>query len=113
MRGENAEQLFMQKLEKLAFCRSNDAVKLAFLGEDALERIDGLDLSALTELHRLSNGTVEMKFIDRVKLLELLKDVIRGSEEAGAADLVSAINSAADRLTSRLPEETEGFHDLS
>lgn len=112
MRGENAEQLFMQKLEKLAFSRSNDAVKLAFLGEDALERIDGLDLSALTELHRLSNGTVEMKFIDRVKLLELLKDTIRGAEEAGAADLVTAINSAADRLTGRRPEGVEDPDDI-
>ena len=105
MRGENAENAFLQKLEKLAFCRSNDAVKLAFLGEDALSQIGRLDLSALTEFHRLSNGTVEMKFVDRVKLLELLKEVVQGSAETGKADLVSAINSAAERLAA---ESTEG-----
>ena len=110
MRKAKSEQMFLQKLQELAFSRSNDAVKLAFLGEDALQQIDGLDLSALTELHRLSNGTVEMKFVDRVKLLELLRQVLRGAEEAGAADLVTAINSAANRLKpqSSVPQ---GEHD--
>ena len=112
MQRKNAEKLFLQKLGKLAFCRSNDAVKLAFLGDDALSQIDRLELGALTEFHRLSNGTVEMKFIDRVKLLELLQELIRGSAETGAADLVSAINAAADRLMGPGSEKTEDFDDL-
>ena len=109
MRGKNAEKLFLQKLGKLAFCRSNDAVKLAFLGDDALSQIDRLDLSALTEFHRLSNGTVEMKFIDRVKLLELLQSALHSAQDAGRTELVSAISRAAERLTLR---EEENADDL-
>lgn len=100
MNGENSENLFLEKLEALVFSRSNDAVKLAFLGDGALERIDGLDLSALTELHRLSNGSMEMKFLDRIKLLELLAQARQGAPEAKAA----AICAAADRLPPRAGE---------
>ena len=100
---DSSEQKLREKIEALAFSRSNDAVKLAFLGEDALKQIGHLDLSALTELHRLSNGTVEMKFIDRVKLLELLEQIVARRPDAGAAELLSAIDSAADRLP-RVPE---------
>ena len=38
----------LRQMEKLARCRVNDAVKLAFLGESELERIDELDLTPLT-----------------------------------------------------------------
>jgi len=111
LNGENSEKLFLRRLEALAFCRSNDAVKLAFLGEEALPRIDELDLSALTELHRLSNGTVEMKFIDRIKLLELLAEFSLRSGETGAAELVTAIRCAADRLPAAPADGTADGHD--
>ena len=103
---ESAERTLLEKIGALAFCRCNDAVKLAFLGEDALKKIERLDLSALTEFHRLSNGTVELKFLDRVKLLELMERITEDSGETGAAELLSAIDSAADRLP-RCPEEDE------
>ena len=109
MQKDNSEKQFLTELEKLAFSRSNDAVKLAFLGEDALKNIGKLDLSALTEFHRLSNGTVEMKFIDRVKLLELLQSALHSAQDAGRTELVSAISRAAERLTLR---EEENADDL-
>jgi len=109
---ENSEKEFLEKVETLAFCRSNDAVKLAFLGEDALKRIDKLDLSALTELHRLSNGTVEMKFVDRAKLLELLQRAVERKSGTGVAELLSAIDSAAQRLGGSGAEK-EGPVELS
>ena len=107
MEKNGSEKQLLEKIGELAFCRSNDAVKLAFLREDAAELIDGMDLSALTELHRLSNGTVELKFIDRIKLLELLERAGARSAEAGTAALVAAIETAADRL----PERPEGTED--
>ena len=85
----------------MAFSRSNDAVKLAFTAEQGMPDIDQLDLGALAELKRLSNGSVEMKFIDRIKLLELMTELRQASAETGAAELVAAINSAADRLPGR------------
>ena len=105
---ESAERALLEKIGELAFCRCNDAVKLAFLGEDALKKLDRLDLGALTEFHRLSNGTVELKFLDRVKLLELMERITAGSGETGAAELLSAIDSAADRLPRRTEEDGHG-----
>ena len=75
----------LRQMEAVAGCRVNDAVKLAFLEENWQEKIDGLDLTALTELKRSGNGAVEMKFINRVAALERLIELAGGgSEEAEA-----------------------------
>ena len=52
--------------------------------EDA-DRIDQLDLRGLVELRRSGNGTVEIKLIDRLKVLELL-DRLSQREEDQALD---------------------------
>ena len=101
MLGENSDNPFLQKLEALAFCRSNDAVKLAFLDKEDIDRIDSMDLSALTELHRVANGSIELKLIDRSKLLQLLAEIEAGSRSEQTAELVRAIRQAADRLPER------------
>ena len=47
MKNERARLL--RRMERLAGCRVNDAVKLAFLDGEQLGEIDGLDLGALKE----------------------------------------------------------------
>ena len=42
MRNERTRLL--RRMERLAQCKVNDAVKLAFLDEGQLEKIDGLNL---------------------------------------------------------------------
>lgn len=64
----------MKEIQRLAESKANDAVKLAFLGKEEMEKVEGLDLSALTEFKRNSNGTVEMRFVDRVAALEWLAE---------------------------------------
>lgn len=64
----------LKEIQRLAESRANDAVRLAFLGEEELETLEGLDLSALTEFKRNKNGTVEMKFVDRMAALEWLAE---------------------------------------
>ena len=54
------EQLIRQ-VRRLTRARVNDAVKLAYLSGEALEAIDGLDLTAMTEFKRAGNGAVEMQ----------------------------------------------------
>ena len=54
--------------------RVNDAVRLAFLTEKELGEIGKLDLSAVTEFKRNSNGTVELKFVDRLAALQWLSE---------------------------------------
>ena len=63
MRRVNRETVLQQMME-LAAGAANDAVKLAYLTGEDREQISELDLGALTEFKRSSNGTVEVKLAD-------------------------------------------------
>ena len=77
----------------LAMGRANDAVKLAYLDQDGLSQIDGLDLRCLTEFKRSSNGAVEVKLTDRVAVLEKLLEQQKAEEDG-----LGAFLEAMDRL---------------
>ena len=61
----------LERLEQIAFGNSNDAVKLAFTEGEQDDDLDRLDLTMLSEIKRTNNGTVEVKLIDRLKIIEL------------------------------------------
>ena len=67
-----------RQLRKLAFGKANDCVKLA-LCEDV--DIETLDLSMLTEIKRSDKGTVEVKLLDRTKVLEQLAQMADDGDE--------------------------------
>ena len=112
MSKSKGRERLLREMRRLAFGRTNDAVKLAFLDGECPGDIDKLDLSALAGIHRLSNGTVELKFIDRLRLMELLLEAEEAdaAEESGAGGLVRALDRAAERLSGR---EAEDGHGLS
>lgn len=70
----------LARLRQLADRRVNDAVKLAFLNEETADQVDGLDLSGLLEVKRSDKG-FEAKFVDQIKVLEMMRQL---SEESGA-----------------------------
>ena len=86
------EQLIRQ-VRRLTRARVNDAVKLAYLSGEALEAIDGLDLTAMTEFKRAGNGAVEIKFTDRLKALEKL---VRENRETEAEELLRTLGGTAE-----------------
>lgn len=83
-----SRQALLERMWTLASARANDAVKLAFLPEEQTGQIGRLDLAALTELKRVSNGTVELKFTDRMRALETLYRLMEEEEEG---DKLSAL----------------------
>ncbi len=89
MRNERTRLL--HRMERLAQCRVNDAVKLAFLDEGQLEKIDGL------ELGRSGNGAVELKLVDRVAVLEKLVE-LSGGQENKAEEFFRALKENADAV---------------
>ena len=99
MRGALAETLraedALRRLVEIAFGRPNDAVKLAFLPEDA--DIDSLDLAAVAEIKRSANGGTEIKLINRVDALERLIVLLGGSGREGeqAASFFRALEASA------------------
>ncbi len=86
----------MEQIARLAGARVNDAVRLAFLEEGELGGLDRLDLTALSEFKRGSNGTVELKFIDRLAALEWLAE--RSGDDPRAKELFLELESGARAL---------------
>lgn len=75
----------LRRLGEIAFARANDAVKLVVGEGMTAEEIDALELGALAEFKRGTNGAFEVKFFDRVKALELLCTLLGGGDEGSAA----------------------------
>ena len=67
-----------RQLRKLAFGKANDCVKLALCEDVDIEK---LDLSLLTEIRRSERGTVEVKLLDRTKVLEQLAQMADDGDE--------------------------------
>lgn len=86
----------LRQIRKLAESRVNDAVRLAFLSEEELGELAKLDLSAVAEFKRSSNGTVEVKFIDRLAALQWLMD--RAEEDPKAQRLYEALEGVAGQV---------------
>ena len=70
--GRVSRQDVTRRLAELAFGKANDCVRLVL--EDAPD-LKQLDLSLLSEVKRNEKGTVEIRLIDRLQVLELLASV--------------------------------------
>lgn len=86
-----AEKELAEELKRLARSRANDAVRLAFLREEDQGEIEGLQLDALTEFKRSGSGGVEIKLLDRVKILERLAELRARNGRSKTTELVRAL----------------------
>ena len=98
---ERRMNTLMRRMERLAGGRVNDAVKLAFLDGERVDEIDNLDLSALTEFKRSGNGTVEIKLMDRMAVLEKIAAMLERGEEGEADAFLRALERAGDQGAGR------------
>ena len=71
----------LEQMRALACAKVNDAVKLAYLPQEERDAIGRLNLTALAEFRRSGAGTVEMRFVDRMKALERLLELSGPSGE--------------------------------
>ena len=105
MRSAAAAQILredvIRRLCELAFGRSSDAVRLAMDGAEALDPGE-LDLSAVAEFRRTDKGGVEIRFLDRIRALQALGELLGGGE-GDSADFFRALEAAGD-----LGEEESG-----
>ena len=76
--GEVSRQDVRRMLAELACGKVNDCVRLALEEEP---RLDKLDLRLLGGVKRNDNGTVEIRLIDRLKILEQLAEVAQEEED--------------------------------
>ena len=98
MSEEISREAILRELMKLAFGKCNDAAKLAFLQKEDMARITKMDLSLLDGIHTTSGG-VDVRLLDRAKLIELLLSATEGDDGGrSAGGLIAALNGAAGRL---------------
>ena len=71
----------VKRMWRLANAGAEDAVRLACFPPEEWQGVDKLELDALTEFKRGSNGVGELKFVDRGRLLERLLDAVDHSGE--------------------------------
>lgn len=89
------EKEMLERLRRLADRRVNDAVKLAFLTEETAEQVERLDLSGLVELKRSDKG-FEAKFVDPMKVLELMRELTEQNRTEAAKAFFQALNGGAE-----------------
>ena len=90
--GKLTRQDVARRMAELAFGRANDCVKLVLEQEPELEK---LDLSLLSEVKRSDKGAVEVRLIDRLRVLEQLSQMT-GSDNTQMEAFLSALQNGGD-----------------
>jgi len=80
----------LDALGEIALSKPNDAISLALSG--GAQNAKGLDLWGVSEFKISGNGSVEVKFADRVKAISLLLECAGGGED-GMEALLSALEA--------------------
>lgn len=78
-------------LLRLAEWKNNDVVKLAFLEPEQMERVDELDLTGVVELKRSANGTFEAKFVDKVRVVDMLRELMEERRDGELGDFLDGL----------------------
>ena len=86
--GKLRREDVLRRLAELAFGQPNDCVRLAL---EEMPDLKGLDLSLLSEIRRSDKGLVEIRLIDRVKVLERLAQAME-DEGDGMGELLRALS---------------------
>lgn len=84
----------LRGLARLAFSTAEGLEECLFSPEDGKSR--RMDLSAVAEVKRGANGTVEIKFVDRIKALATLYELLGSGENEGAEAFFRALQEAGE-----------------
>jgi len=95
-------------LYRLAFGNPADALKLLYNENPSDKELEALDLSAVAEVRRTKDKSVEIKLYDRVKALDRLNDILNSSRELNpSGGLLEAMRLSAQALGRRGGSEGE------
>ena len=83
---------------RLAFGNISDAVSLLYMENPTKAELENMDLFLVSEIKRPKDGSMEIKFFDRLKALEKLEN--KTTEDNNAKSLFAAIGEGAKVLGS-------------
>ena len=94
-RKKTAEEEICKGLKRLAFGEIKDAIYLLFANESEIaEKLPSLDLFNISEIKRPKGGGMEIKFFDRIKAVEKLRD-IKGASPSQPLSFYKALEEGA------------------
>lgn len=93
---QKIRQELMAYLRRLAKWKNNDVVKLAFLEPEDRARVDELDLTGVVELRRNANGTFEAKFVDKVRVLGMLRELMEERRDGELGSFLDGLYKPGD-----------------
>ncbi len=91
------KQIARLGFERLAFSSVGDAVSLLFAHDVSRETLSKMDLFMVSEIKKLKDGAMEIKFFDRIKALQNICDCEKKQDEGNS--LIDAINMGAKTLS--------------
>lgn len=91
-------QIALLGYEKLSFGSIADAVSLMYMDKPEKEELRNLNLLNISEIKKLKDGAMEIKFFDRLKALSSIKTATNNAQN-GVTNLVDAICMGAESLS--------------
>ena len=83
-------------LRKLADWKVNNAVKLLVLEADDINRVSKLDLTGVSEVKRGANGSLEVKCVDKVRVLTMLRELMEERRDEKLEDFLDGLSRPED-----------------
>ncbi len=81
--------------ERLAFGGVSDAISLLYLEKPTAQELEEMDLFCVSEIKRPKDGSMEIKFFDRLKALQSLYEKDEDEKVASVSPLFEAIAAGA------------------
>lgn len=95
-REKSLENVATAGYQRLAFGSIGDAVSLLYKTEPSDDELGKMDLFLVSEIKKPKDGSMEIKFFDRLKALEKLS--VKKEVHSGAKQLFDAINRSAEAV---------------
>ena len=99
-RRKSIKKQVEEGLSRLAFGDVSDAVRLLYLSdEEALQSLPSLNLFNVSEIKRPKGGGMEIKFFDRIKACERLKEETKEKGDSGLS-FYEALEKSTENMRS-------------
>ena len=90
------EETAKEGFRRLAFGSIGDAARLLFMEDVTPRMLKKMDLFSVSEIRRNKDGSMDVKFFDRMEALRMLHELER--DENGPGGFLAAIESGAAAL---------------
>ncbi len=105
LKKQTTAELARTGYRRLAFGSIADAVSLLYMDSPTAEQLEKMDLFSVAEIKRPKDGSMEIKFFDRLKALEKLS--AGGVEEKEISPVYEAIRQGALALNNNGDKSNE------